>query len=152
MEQLYKNQIKQIIKNLHEKTGRIPFMSDLLEHPVFGAAIKVLSFDEKKEVGLLIDMYVETYIAWLTTKGWQLFRRLFEQYTDEAREYRVLNQDKNNIHMPRFQELSQFFQKELFALESVLTSKMLKRPEGLDKVIDSFYDIVDAVFPLHGSE
>jgi hypothetical protein len=54
--------------------------------------------------------------------------------------------------MPRFQELSQFFQKELFALESVLTSKMLKRPEGLDKVIDSFYDIVDAVFPLHGSE
>jgi hypothetical protein len=63
MEQLYKNQIKQIIKNLHEKTGRIPFMSDLLEHPVFGAAIKVLSFDEKKEVGLLIDMYVETYIA-----------------------------------------------------------------------------------------
>jgi succinate dehydrogenase flavin-adding protein (antitoxin of CptAB toxin-antitoxin module) len=152
MDQLYKNQIKQIVSNLHNKSGKIPFMSDLLDHPVFGPAIHVLSFDEKKEVGVIIDSYIEHYVASLTTKGGQLFRRLFEQYTDDFREYRVLNQDKNNIHMPRFQSLSQFFQKELFALESVLTSKMLKRPEGLDKVIDSFYDIVDAIFPLHGSE
>jgi hypothetical protein len=29
---------------------------------------------------------------------------------------------------------------------------MLKRPEWLDKVIDAFYDIVYAIFPLHWSE
>ncbi len=148
----YREQLQQVIKNLHDSKWTIPFKQDLLEHPVFGVALKSLPHDEKNEIDEIIEEYVQKYIAGLGTKWGKLFRRLMEQYPDDAWEYRVLNQDKNNIHMPRFQTLSKLFQKELFALESVLTSKMLKRPEWLDKVIDAFYDIVYAIFPLHGSE
>jgi hypothetical protein len=129
MEAAYRQQLKQIVSNLHESKGTIPYVSDLSEHPLFGPAIKTLSYDDKKEVSELINNYVSSYVSALSTKGGELFKRLYEQYTDEFWEYRVLNQDRNNIHLPRFQKISELFQKELFELESVLTSKMLKRPE-----------------------
>jgi hypothetical protein len=35
----------------------------------------------------------------------------------------------------------------MFKLEGILTEKMLKQEKGLDKVIDSFYNIVYLFFP-----
>jgi hypothetical protein len=38
----------------------------------------------------------------------------------------------------------------MFKYEWLLTEKMLKRAEGLDKTLDSFYTIVYMFFPLYG--
>jgi hypothetical protein len=46
-----------------------------------------------------------------------------------------------------FQKLWKQIETEMFKLEGILTEKMLKQEKGLDKVIDSFYNIVYLFFP-----
>lgn len=46
-----------------------------------------------------------------------------------------------------FQQVGKQVESEMFRLEGILTERMLQQEKGLEKVIDSFYNIVYAFFP-----
>ncbi|MDO4713948.1 MAG: hypothetical protein Q4B28_04870 [bacterium] len=48
---------------------------------------------------------------------------------------------------PQFQTLGKQVEIEMFKLEGILTEKMLKQEKGLEKVVESFYNIVYLFFP-----
>lgn len=150
MDAAYQQQIIQFVQNIHMEKKKIPYFVNLAEHPLIGPAIKSLSLEEKDTVQACIVEYIEYYVSGLTTKGGKLFQRFYENHTDEFWEFRILNQDKNNLSLTRFQELNSLCEKEFFTLEGILTSKMGEKHNS-DKVIDAFYDIIYAIFPLFGS-
>lgn len=139
-------QIKNILLNLETSTKKIPFLSDLEQHPVFGAVFSSLSSAEKEQVQEVINTYILEKLQMIKkTKGWQLFNRFFEGQSDLFWTFRKLNdaQSKDSA----FQTLGKQVETEMFKLEGILTEKMLKQEKGLDKVIDSFYNIVYLFFP-----
>jgi hypothetical protein len=79
------------------------------------------------------------------TKWWQLFNRFVESKPELFRKFRELN-DKNSTDK-EFQTIWKQVENEMFRLEWILTEKMLKQEKWLDKVIDSFYNIVYLFFP-----
>lgn len=139
-------QIKNILLNLETSMKKIPFLSDLEQHPVFGAVFSSLSSAEKEQVQEVINTYILEKLQMIKkTKGWQLFNRFFEGQSDLFWTFRKLNdaQSKDSA----FQTLGKQVETEMFKLEGILTEKMLKQEKGLDKVIDSFYNIVYLFFP-----
>jgi hypothetical protein len=139
-------QIKNVLTNLENSKKRIPYFSDLQQHPVFWPIFSNLSEKEKKEINEVIKLYIQEKLETIKkTKGWQLFARFAESNPDLFREFRELNSEWTDNN--KFQELWKQVETEMFKLEGILTEKMLKQEKWLDKVIDSFYNIVYLFFP-----
>ncbi|MDD2537124.1 MAG: hypothetical protein PHU61_01380 [Candidatus Absconditabacteria bacterium] len=150
MQQIQQEQIMTLLQNIEESRKTIPSFQDLLEHPIFGAALQELSEKDQKETKKLIDLYIEQKIESLgKTKGGQLFQRFFEAYNELFWKFRRLNESDVDAESKAFQEVGKEVEQELFKLEGILTEKMLNQEKGLDKVIDSFYNIVYLFFPRY---
>ena len=140
-------QIKNILANCESSTKKIPYLSDLEQHPAFWPLFSSLSDQEKKQVKNIIKTYIAEKIQAIKRTKWgQLFARFTETYPELFWEFRELN-DRNNTDSTSFQTLGKQVEIEMFKLEWILTEKMLKQEKGLDKVIDSFYTIVYLFFP-----
>ena len=74
-----------------------------------------------------------------------MFARFAEANQDLFWKFREIND--SSINDKEFQTLWKQVENEMFKLEGILTEKMLKQEKGLDKVIDSFYNIVYLFFP-----
>lgn len=151
MKQAEKDQIYTIISNYTDQNKRVPFVADLLDHATFGPIFSQLSDTDITMVRSIINQFVEEKLMTFSTKGWELFRRFYEVHTDLFWEFRKLNADKKTITTKEFQTIGKQVEQELFTYEGILTEKMLNRPEGLDKTIDAFYDIVYMFFPHYNT-
>ena len=112
-------QIRNILTNIENSQKKIPYLSDLKKHTVFWPIFSSLSQKEETEVENVIADYINEKI--------ELIKK---EYTEKD-----------------FQSLWKQVETEMFRLEGILTEKMLKQEKGLDKVIDSFYNIVYLFFP-----
>jgi len=139
-------QIKNILSNLENSKKRIPYLSDLQQHPIFWNIFSNLKKEEEKEINEIIREYIiEKLESIKKTKWWQLFARFAETNQDLFWKFREINDF--SINDKEFQTLWKQVENEMFKLEGILTEKMLKQEKGLDKVIDSFYNIVYLFFP-----
>jgi hypothetical protein len=144
-----REQIMNIITNLEQQKAFIPYLSDLINHPIYGGIFGNLSAEQSNEIRSMINEYIVEKIENMTkTKGGQLFRRFFEAYTDLFWTFRNLNEAPDQDKQ-KFQTIGAQVEQEMFKLEGILTDKMLKQEKGLDKVIDSFYKIVYTYFPKY---
>ncbi len=142
------NQIKSIIINIEERKKYIPYFSDLENNETFGPIFKDSTSEQKIEIQTIINQYITEKIESMTkTKWWQLFKRFFEAYNELFWQFRILNEQENNTN--DFQKTGKQVEQEMFKLEGILTEKMLKQEKWLDKVIDSFYNIVYTFFPRY---
>lgn len=146
----YKDQIKNLINNFTTSRGHVPFFWELEQHPAFGPAFKALNHNERIAVNQIIKESIEDKITNLKTKWGQLFRRFFENNTAKFWEFRTMNEDASKTNTPAFQKLWKEIENEMFTLEWILTQAMMKREQGLEKTVDSFYTIVYCYFPLFG--
>lgn len=141
-------QIKNIIINIEEKKGSIPYFSDLENHEIFGPIFRSVSGEEKIDIQHIINDYISEKIDNMTKTKWgQLFKRFFEAYNELFWKFRTLNEGDNTGK--DFQETGKQVEQEMFKLEGILTERMLKQEKWLDKVIDSFYKIVYTFFPKY---
>lgn len=139
-------QIKNILINHEESQKKILFLSELEHHPVFWGLFSSLNEKEKKDVDKIISEYIEEKISLIKKTKWgQLFARFAESNPELFRAFRKANDPY--YECDNFQELWKQVEIEMFKLEGILTEKMLKQEKGLDKVIDSFYNIVYLFFP-----
>ncbi len=146
MKQQEVEQITNILINWENTHKVIPYFSDLVQHPVYGAVFSSLSTDEKKEVENVIHDYILQKLDLITkTKGGQLFKRFEESQPELFWRFREMN-DKNNTD-PEFQSVGKQVEIEMFKLEGILTEKMLQQEKGLEKVVESFYNLVYLFFP-----
>lgn len=139
-------QIKNILTNIENSQKKIPYLSDLQKHPVFWNIFLSLSEKESEEVNNIINQYIVEKLETIKKTKWgQLFARFAESNPELFRSFRKANDthyENNN-----FQSLWKQVETEMFKLEGILTERMLKQEKGLDKVIDSFYNIVYLFFP-----
>ena len=147
MKKQEKDQIYTIISNYTDQYKKVPFVSNLLEHAIFGPIFSQLSDKDITTVRSIINQFVEEKMMAFSTKWWELFRRFYEVHTDLFWQFRKLNADKATVATEEFQIVGKQVEQELFTYEGILTEKMLNRPEWLDKTIDAFYDIVYMFFP-----
>lgn len=129
----------------------IPFLEDVVHHPVYGSFFDSMSNEAKKEIELLIHEYITEKIMWLKTKWWELFRRFFENNAELFWSFRELNNSEDRVKEDKFQELGTKVEEEMFRLENILTAGMMRKPQWLSKTIGAFYDIVYNFFPLYNS-
>ena len=107
-----------------------------------------MKWKEKSEIQECINEYVENRISSLwKTKWWQLFQRFYESENELFWKFRELNENDEIASSSEFQEIWKKVEKEMFRLEWILTDRMLKQEKWLDKVVDSFYNIVYLFFP-----
>ena len=66
-------------------------------------------------------------------------------------QFRELNESDETAATKEFQVVWKKVEQEMFRLEWILTERMLKQEKWLDKVIESFYNIVYAFFPRYNS-
>lgn len=146
MTQQEKEQVLNLITNFETANKKIPYLADLLGHPVFWPIFKGLSKEQQQEVEQLITEYITNKLQEIKkTKGWQLFNRFAESQSEVFWRFRELNQPRSDEQA--FQTLGHQVESEMFKLEGILTEKMLKQEKGLDKVVDAFYTIVYLFFP-----
>ncbi|PZM87208.1 MAG: hypothetical protein DLD55_02560 [candidate division SR1 bacterium] len=139
-------QIKNILLNIEDAKKSIPYLSNLEQHAVFGPIFSSLSKAEKQEVNQIIDDYILEKLELIKkTKGGQLFNRFAESQSDLFWAFRRSNDPQAND--PHFQTLGKQVETEMFKLEGILTEKMLKQEKGLEKVVESFYNLVYLFFP-----
>lgn len=143
-------QIRQIIQNYVDKHKVIPFFQNLEQDPVFWPLFQQFSSVEKDQIQGIINEYIDEKIQWLNTKGGELFRRFYDVRHDLFWQFRKMNADPAFAGTVEFHTLGKQVEAEMFKYEGILTEKMLKRAEGLDKTLDSFYGIVYMFFPLYG--
>ncbi|GHW02746.1 hypothetical protein AGMMS50249_5320 [candidate division SR1 bacterium] len=145
------NQTKQlftILSNIEESRKFIPTFSDLAQHPVFGIHFSQMKAEEKSEVNNLINTYITDRVhSFHKTKGGQLFIRFFESLPELFWRFRQLNENTDTASSAEFQTVGKQVESELFRLEGILTDKMINQEKGLDKVVESFYNIVYTFFP-----
>jgi hypothetical protein len=98
----------------------------------------------------LIKTYIEDKIKGLKTKWGEMFRRFYALHKKDFRTFRELNADINCVETEQFQTLWKALEQELYKFEGILTQNMMKKPQGLDKTIWAYYDIVYSFFPLYG--
>lgn len=146
MKQQEVEQITNILINWENTHKVIPYFSDLVQHPVYGAVFSSLSIDEKKEVENVIHDHILQKLDLITkTKGGQLFKRFEESQPELFWRFREMN-DKDTTD-PDFQSVGKQVEIEMFKLEGILTEKMLQQEKGLEKVVESFYNLVYLFFP-----
>lgn len=148
MNQQETDQIKNIIMNIEEKKGYIPYLSDLESHEIFGPIFKSISAEDKIDVQHIINDLITDKIEGMNKTKWgQLFKRFYEAYNELFWKFRTLNEGEATAK--NFQETGKQVEQEIFKLEWILTEKMFKQEKWLDKVIDSFYKIVYTFFPKY---
>lgn len=144
-------QITNIIENFIESKKLIPFLSDLENYPVIGPIISTLEGKDKEIIEKLIDNIITEKISNLKTKWGLLFKRFFENDEDLFWDFRDLNEEsKFKTNQKEFQKLWKQVEQEMFKYEWILTDRMLKQEKWLDKVLESFYNIVYCFFPKYG--
>lgn len=141
-----KEQIKIIIKNLREKKWYIPYLSNLENHDIFGPIVSTLHPEDKEEIKEIIEQEIQNTINNTKTKGGELFKRFYEVNELDFRKFRKMNDPKEK-NDEEFQKLGNKIEEELFKYEWILTEKMLKQEKWLEKVVESFYNIVYTFFP-----
>ncbi len=148
MNQQETDQIRNIIMNIEEKKGYIPYFSDLENNETFGPIFKSVSSEEKIDIQHIINDHIAEKIESMTKTKWgQLFKRFYEAYNELFWKFRTLNE--GDTITETFQETGRQVEQEMFKLEGILTERMLKQEKWLDKVIDSFYKIVYTFFPKY---
>ena len=141
-------QIKNILANIEASQKKIPYLSDLEQHPVFWPIFSQLTAGEKQEVEEVIRSYILGKVESIQkTKGGQLFARFVESQSELFWKFREANDP--SYQGKAFQSLGKEVEVEMFKLEGILTEKMLKQEKGLDKVVDSFYNIIYLFFPRY---
>lgn len=105
---------------------------------------------DKQSIEQLIHDYMVNKIEGLKTKGGELFRRLYENHTDEFWEFRKLNGDEKNTDTQEFQTLGKKIEDKVFFYEGVLTESMIRNDKGLEKTVSAYHAIVYSFFPLFG--
>ena len=152
MDQQSKDQIFQLLSNIEENKKVIPTFSDMCKHPLLWARFSTMKPKEKSEIQECINEYVEMKVKSLwKTKWWQLFQRFYESKNELFWRFRELNENDETASTKEFQTLWKKIAEEMFRLEWILTDRMLKQEKWLDKVLDSFYNIVYAFFPRYNS-
>jgi len=107
---------------------------------------------ERRELQECIKEYVKIRVESLWKTKWgQLFKRFYEWENDLFWKFRELNESDETVASPEFQKIWKKVEQEMFRLEWILTEKMLKQEKWLDKVVESFYNIVYAFFPRYNS-
>ena len=140
------DQVKNILSNLESSKKKIPYLSDLQQHPIFWTIFSNLSKNEEIEINNIIKEYIlEKLESIKKTKWGQLFARFAGSNPDLFRKFREINDSV--VEDKDFQTYWKQVENEMFKLEGILTEKMLKQEKWLDKVIDSFYNIVYLFFP-----
>ena len=107
---------------------------------------------EKSEIQDCINEYIQNRIQSLSkTKWWQLFQRFYESENELFWKLRKLNENEETASTKEFQKIWKQVEQEMCRLEWILTDRMLKQEKWLDKVLDSFYNIVYTFFPRYNS-
>ena len=152
MNEQAKEQIFQLLTNIEESKKVIPTFSDMCKHPILWSRFLAMKWKEKAEIQGCINEYIEMRIASLSkTKWWQLFQRFYESQNDLFWRFRELNENDETVLDPEFQIVWKQVEQEMFRLEGILTERMLKQEKWLDKVVESFYNIVYLFFPRYNS-
>ena len=152
MNQQSKDQIFQLLSNIEENKKVIPTFSDMCKHPLLWSRFSVMKSKEKFEIQECINEYVKVRIEWLWKTKWgQLFQRFYESENELFWKFRELNESEETAATKEFQVVWKKVEQEMFRLEWILTERMLKQEKWLDKVIESFYNIVYAFFPRYNS-
>lgn len=95
---------------------------------------------------LIIDEYIREKLELIKkTKGGQLFARFAEAQSDLFWKFRRMNDPKASD--PDFQKVGSQVETEMFKLEGLLTERMLKQEKGLEKVVESFQNLIYLFFP-----
>jgi hypothetical protein len=144
-----KDQILLIIHNLDQTKKYVPYFSDLVEHPHYGAIFRGLDSEEIIQVQNCINEYITQQLQGYKTKWGEMFRRFFALHQDLFREFRRLNGEPNAEDTENFQTLGKTVESELYKFENMLTQTMIKKPQGLDKTLAAFYDIAYRFFPKY---
>lgn len=141
-----KQQIKTLLANYESSKKVIPFFSDLVQHPTFWPLFSGLWEEEKEQVNLIIDEYILEKLDMIKKTKWgQLFARFAEGQSDLFWAFRRINAPE--VNDPAFQELGRQVETEMFKLEGILTERMLKQEKGLEKVVESFQNLIYLFFP-----
>jgi len=152
MDQQFKNQIFQLLWNIEENKKIIPTFSDMCNHPLLWNRFSSMDEKERRELQECIKEYVKIRVESLWKTKWgQLFKRFYEWENDLFWKFRELNESDETVASPEFQKIWKKVEQEMFRLEWILTEKMLKQEKWLDKVVESFYNIVYAFFPRYNS-
>jgi hypothetical protein len=152
MNQQSKDQIFQLLWNIEESKKVIPTFSDMCKHPLLWARFSAMEGKEKAEIQECINEYVKMKIETLWKTKWgQLFQRFYESENELFWKFRELNENEESVSSPEFQKIWKIVENEMFRLEWILTDRMLKQEKWLDKVVDSFYNIVYEFFPRYNS-
>ena len=150
MEQHDLDQVKTIIANLDTANKKIPYFQDLQAHPVYGQFFMNLESEEIIAIQELTTAYMHEKIQALKTKGGEMFRRCYVLNQDAFRRFRELNGDDTQVNTEEFQTAGKHLEQQFYKFEWILTQNMMKKPQGLDKTIGAYYDIVYSFFPLYG--
>ena len=152
MNEQAKEQVFQLLSNIEENKKVITTFSDMCKHPLLWSRFQAMKWKEKAEIQECINEYVKMKIESLwKTKWWQLFQRFYESENELFRKFRELNENDETASSKEFQEVWKKVEQEMFRLEWILTERMLKQEKWLDKVIESFYNIVYTFFPRYNS-
>ena len=152
MNEQSKDQIFQLLSNIEESKKVIATFSDMCNHPLLWARFSAMKWKEKTEIQECINEYVKMRIEWLwKTKWWQLFQRFYESENELFWKFRELNESDETASTSEFQKIWKKVENEMFRLEWILTDRMLKQEKWLDKVLESFYNIVYAFFSRYNS-
>ena len=152
MNEQAKEQVFQLLSNIEESKKVIPTFSDMCKHPLLGYRFQSMKWKEKTEIQKCINEYIKMRIESLwKTKWWQLFQRFYEAENELFWKFRELNENEDTASTKQFQDVWKKVEQEMFRLEWILTERMLKQEKWLDKVVESFYNIVYAFFPRYNS-
>ena len=152
MDQWSKDQIFLLLSNIEENKKIIPTFSDMCNHPLLWSRFSAMKWKEKSEIQDCIKEYIQNRIQSLGKTKWgQLFQRFYESENELFWKFRELNENDEAALTKEFQKIWKQVEQEMFRLEWILTDKMLKQEKWLDKVLDSFYNIVYMFFPRYNS-
>ena len=152
MNEQAREQVFQLLSNIEENKKVIPTFSDMCNHPILWSRFQSMKWKEKTEIQECIKEYIKMRIESLwKTKWWQLFQRFYEWENELFWKFRELNESDETASTKDFQEIWKKVEQEMFRLEWILTERMLKQEKWLDKVVESFYNIVYTFFPRYNS-
>ena len=152
MNEQAREQVFQLLSNIEENKKVIPTFSDMCKHPLLWSRFQSMKWKEKTEIQECIKEYIKMRIESLwKTKWWQLFQRFYEWENELFWKFRELNESDETASTKDFQEIWKKVEQEMFRLEWILTERMLKQEKWLDKVVESFYNIVYTFFPRYNS-
>lgn len=150
MEQKDLEQVRIIVENIDKQNKKVPYFKDLQNHGVYGQFFAHLDSEDILAIQELIKNYITEKIIGLKTKWWEMFKRFYALHKDDFRTFREMNADLSSVETSEFHELWKALEQELYKFEWILTQNMMKKPQGLEKTIGAYYDIVYSFFPLYG--